>query len=372
MSSCRILTNEQVTDLLTSLSRDEVKNFLRLIGESLIAFSVGEERQFQPEPAVVKRPDGRKTLFRLFTSSTGVGTKIIVDPQAAIAKEQQKQPDAKDWNKLKALHGILVVCDQNGFTKGLINAEEVTGFRTTLSALLLYVHREKTSNIVVFGAGKQALWHIRLALTLRGDDIQDITIINRSTHRAKNLLEQVRKENDERWKADVTWKVVEEDDSSGLKNVLGHADVVFCTTPSQQPLFPPGDLRTDRDGCYLSAIGSWTVDMIEIPPEIMHHVAGRERTGTGLIIADDVPECVKASGEFVQSGLGSDQVSEAGKILKLLKGQATEEQIRFNKNLRNGFVIYKSVGVALTDLAAGQALLEIAEQRNVGIVVPEF
>ena len=34
------------------------------------------------------------------------------------------------------------------------------------------------ARIVVFGAGKQALWHVRLALALRGDEIKHSAIVN--------------------------------------------------------------------------------------------------------------------------------------------------------------------------------------------------
>ena len=56
--------------------------------------------------------------------SRSLEIKIIVDP--APQKDGAKSP----------LHGILTICDDQGLPTGIINAEEVTAFRTSMSALL--------------------------------------------------------------------------------------------------------------------------------------------------------------------------------------------------------------------------------------------
>ncbi|KAL4872606.1 hypothetical protein BDV12DRAFT_161851 [Aspergillus spectabilis] len=71
------------------------------------------------------------------------------------------------------------------------HSEEFTASRTSLGSKLLYQHRHRTENIVVFGAGKQALWHLRLALVLYGSDIQTVTIINRCAKRAQQLIDRL-------------------------------------------------------------------------------------------------------------------------------------------------------------------------------------
>lgn len=75
---------------------------------------------------------------------------------------------------------------------GILNAAEVTAFRTALGSMLLYVHRRRTGSVLVFGAGAQARWHIRLALLLRGEEIRHIAVVNRSRVRAEELVAELR------------------------------------------------------------------------------------------------------------------------------------------------------------------------------------
>jgi len=369
MSTCVVLSDAVVHDILMSLSKDETKTFLDRVATSLKDFSVGDERSYQPEPAVVRRADGRKNLFRSFTSSTGVGVKIIVDPSAALTADQTTSEAER--NKLMGLHGVLALCDQNGFPVGFVNAEELTGYRTSLSAMILFAWRRNTANIVVFGAGKQALWHMRLALTLRGDDIKKITVVNRSAGRTQSLLDQISEENKSRWKSNVEFDSVPSDDEERLEQVLGQADVVFCTTPSKQVLFPARYLTSQEKGCYVSAIGSWQTDMIELDPELLRNAAQRNRTG-GLVVVDNREDCMKSTGEVIQSRLEVDKIIEVGEILDLVTKPTSELQEETKACLETGFVVYKSIGVSVTDLSAGQAVLDMARTRQRGLPVPDF
>ena len=367
---CLILTDKTVHNLLIDLKRDEIITFLNSIGSTLGSFSVGNERPHQPEPTTIVRNEGRKHLFRPFTSASNVGIKIIVDPRKALASQSTKDQSGEERQRLMGLHGIVAVCDINGFPNGFINAEELTGYRTTLSAMLLYVRRKETQNMVVFGAGKQALWHIRIALGLRGEEIEKITVVNRSMGRLDALVKQIKEENDERWKANVAFESVHSNDQEMLQSALAEADVVFCTTPSNEILFPAGSLRK-MGSCYISAIGSWSKDMIELDPELLKTAAGRDEE-KGLVVVDDREECRKNAGEIVQSGLSEDKVVEVGEVLDLIEGSDSELRTKTVNCLECGLVVYKSVGVSLTDLAAGQALLDLAWKKNVGTVVADF
>ncbi|RMZ80399.1 hypothetical protein DV738_g2897, partial [Chaetothyriales sp. CBS 135597] len=307
-----VLSDVAVHDVLMNLTKDDIVLFLEAIGATLRAFSLGGERAYQPDPAIVNRPDGRRNLFRLFTSSAGVGVKIIVDPSQA--------------NKLMGLHGLIALCDKNGFPAGIINAEEVTGFRTALSAMVLYIRRRATANVVIFGAGKQALWHTRLILGLRGDEIKRITFVNRSAERTRLLIEQIKRENEARWKAAVQFDSVPPPTAAeALEDVLQQADAVFCTTPSKQVLFPARFLGSPvAKSCYVSAIGSWQADMIELDPALLTDASER-----GIVIVDDRKECA-ATGEIIH------------------------------------------VGVGMTDLASAHAILALAKKKGHGFTVPEF
>ncbi|KAJ9363409.1 ornithine cyclodeaminase [Paecilomyces variotii] len=381
MENCTVLGDKIVQEILISLSKDEICEFLNTLATSLLSFSTSDERSFQPEPAVVARSNGVKTLFRAFTSPEYVGTKIIVDPSTSREQTDSLQENTTNANK-PTLHGLLILCNKDGLPRGIINADEITAHRTSLSVMIPFSWRERTAKIVVFGAGKQALWHIRLALALRGDEIKQITIVNRSAERSRSLVSQIREENQSRWKSSVQLDSLDITDAEfqrQLEDVLATAHVVFCTTPSKVPLFPARFLRrqlSETGGCYVSSIGSWQPSMIELDPELLRDAvtsnsAYNPRGGAGgAVIVDDREVARTSSGELIQSQLKPEQLVEVGEVINLKDDRSDNEQLE--NWLGKGFVIYKSVGVSMTDLAAGTAILSLASRRGKGLSVQDF
>jgi ornithine cyclodeaminase/alanine dehydrogenase-like protein (mu-crystallin family) len=205
---------------------------------------------------------------------------------------------------------------------GFLNAEEVTAFRTALASSLLMVRRRKVKTLTVFGAGKQAYWHIRLALILRGRTIRKVHLINRDfNERATGLMKAFVKfdaatKRREGW-FDTTFdltslKYVEVDRL--LKDYVRSADIIICTTPSTEPLFD-----------HTVAIGSYKPHMIEVPPEVVrqaikvhghgHHFHKRAEEG-GVIVVDTL-DCVEEAGELKQAGVPADRTVELGEIVLL-------------------------------------------------------
>ncbi len=374
-----VLGDSAVQEILTSLSKDEIVWFQNAFSKGLMQFSVDGERQYQPAPGVVVRPDGQKTLFRTFTSPSAVGTKIIVD---------RSNVSAARGNETPLLRGILALCDNTGVPSAIINAEEVTAYRTSLCALIPFMWRHSVDNIVVFGAGKQASWHIRLALALRGPEIKNITIVNRSYEKAQALKNNVEEQNRSAWQSDVTLDCLNFSSDTyeeHLKTLLGDANAIFCTTPSQKPLFPASYLAKhteEKQGAYVSAIGSWQPEMIELDPALLKHAAESNEADhstdntRGLIIADDRDHALQ-TGELIQSGLSKEQMVELGDLLASKRGAKSQESSQSLSSqlagrLEEGLLIYKSVGVGLMDLAAGAAILSLAQKHSMGTVIQDF
>lgn len=377
-----VLSDSVVHNLLISLSRSEIVECQQRLENALIDFSISDEREHQPKPLFVNRSTGQRTLFRAFTSRDAVGTKIIVTPAQVV--------DAGGTVINPPLRGVLSMCNSSGFPIGLVNAEEVTGYRTTLSTMIPYMWRRHTAHVVIFGAGKQALWCCRLALALRGTEIKTITIINRSVDRAYSLVDQVREENKEYWNSSASLAVLDSSRAyygQSLDIVLAAADAVFCTVASKSPVFRlakilgSGNIKRRREP-FLSAIGSWQADMIELDPEVIryaieHPEAYSERKdGLGNILVDDRDECLANTGELIQSGLDAERVTEVGQILSWQRGeQKAQPNIDHQARelwLSEGFVIYKSIGVGLTDLAIANSILALAKVRKIGVAIPDF
>ena len=366
-SDIRILDNPTIHDLLINLSQDEAIEFRHVIEKTFEEFSTNGERLYQPGPGVVNRPNGQSTLFRPFTSDSSVGTKITVDP--APEPDGRKDP----------LHGVIVLCDGKGNLTGVMNSEEITGYRTSMNAMVPFSWRRQVDNIVIFGAGVQALWHTRLILTLRGSDVSTITYI--SSPRANQLIETVSAENRVHWKANCAFHFIDNtaaDSQEKIESALADVNCIFTTTPSSKPLFPAHYLDTKRSPApFISAIGSWQPEMIELDPALLRLAVASDTgynpmTGKdeGVILTDDRDFALTNSGELVQSKITAKDIVELGEIIGLGSGKGTSAALA-NTNLQKRdrllsevFVIYKSVGVSLTDLTVSNAILELARRKQ--------
>jgi ornithine cyclodeaminase/alanine dehydrogenase-like protein (mu-crystallin family) len=382
MSQFTVLGDSAIRQLLLNLSREEIKSFQHDIEDCLISISPGNESDYQPSPGIINRPDGQKILFRPFTSPENVGTKIIVHPAPA----PETSESAAASRAQQALHGIVVLVDKCGFPTGILNAEEITGYRTTMSAMITYSWRRHTEHILIFGAGKQALWHSRLALALRGDEIKSITIVNRSLERAQELIQTVNRENSLYWKSSCQLRALahtQEGFGLQLQTILAEADAIFCTVPSREPLFPIVALNLEKRSRppFISAVGSWQPDMIEVDPAILHHVTEtrgfNKNDGTlssGAVIVDDDEHALIHAGEIVRSGLNKDQIVSIGQVLSWKREGSLGAESTHDLNwwLAEGLIVYKSIGVSVTDLVAGNTILALAAKKDLGTFISDF
>lgn len=358
-----VLSDNDIKSILSSLSRSEVSNIADSLSECLIQYSCHNEAQYQPERTIVKRSE-QSSLFMPATTPQHIGVKIVgISPAKPPGLNEKPKP---------GLQATLTICDNQGKAVGVLNAAEITAFRTALGSILLYKDRTNTSNIVVFGAGAQARWHIRLALILRGPDIREITIVNRSKARTQELVEGLKETG---VPSHVQLEVYEEGGS--LEDLVVKADVIFCGVPSTEPLFPASYLTSEtgrRKSRYISAIGSYRLDMQEIDPALLKIVADpnsvfKKQVWQGKIAVDSAEGCLAEAGELDRAGIKKEGMLEVGKIQDLRSTGNSEE---FERWLKDGFMIYKSVGVGIMDIAIGSKLLELAKEKGRGVHLDDF
>lgn len=385
-NSLFVLANDAVHNLLINLSRSEIMTFHNKLTSCLVEFSRGQERLYQPDAGIVNRPEGQKILFRAFTSPSAMGTKIVVNPQP----QAQKPPP---------LSGIITLCDPNGAPSGIVNAKEVTGYRTAMSAMIPFLWRRNPSHIVVFGAGLQALWHIRLAMALRGSEIKGITVVNRSLPRARDLVAQVTEENAARWQSQAELccldpSVVNYD--AQLRSVLEKATIIFCTVGSMSPVLLSSHLpyisqlgeTSNTLGPLITGVGSWQADMVEVDPQLVREAVrcsshidlssfasnsspgAGQRSKRGAVLVDDADAARTHAGEIVQAGIAPEEILEIGDIVHGLRQGTLSTEVQ--EWMASGFLVYKSIGVSMTDVVAGEAIVEMAKNKQLGTLISRF
>ncbi|RYP79420.1 hypothetical protein DL769_002969 [Monosporascus sp. CRB-8-3] len=366
-----VLSGADLKQLLRGLRPCDVESLAEVLGQALVQYSCRDERQYQPERCVVTRPGGQVSLFMPATTEQSIGVKIVgirpsLDPTSV-------SPDEK---LMPALQSALTICDTLGHAVGILNAAELTAFRTALGSILLYRYRHATENIVVFGAGKQALWHIRLAVLLRGHNIRRITVVNRSSQRTQDLVDSLRESG---LPSHISLEAFGGQESAAnlLEELLVSADVIFCTTPSTRPLFPAAFLMSENARAktrFISAIGSYRPDMAEIDPELLRTVVNptgllSDQVWNGRIAVDSRDGCLQEAGELIAGGISANQIIEVGQIENSRMGSESRGMKQW---LESGLVFYKSVGIGIMDMAVGSKLMQLAQSKGIGTHLESF
>ena len=426
-----ILTDSDVRALLLSLKREDIGELQESLGEALHEYSTGDTNSsccssYQPLRTVIKR-GGVTTMFMPASTGESLGMKIValetpespvkrdstasvtssmsgisLSPSTSITKSSASSisrasslpPASVASSSSTAPRGTLTMLDRSGLPVGLVNAEELTAFRTALAATIIFNKRHNVHTITVFGSGKAAYHQIRLALLLRGDDIKHINIINRSFDRAIQLMKQfqLNEGQDEKWHSNVKFSVLTPDFQEYgrlLKEQVRKAEVLFCCTPSLDPLFPAEFLTSHegrKKGRFISAVGSYAAHMTELHPDIFrqavepdhHNHHHKHAAKSGVVIVDSIESCLKEAGEVVQAKRNPAQRGVIGVVLMIKKAAMKEIELggQGEKGLKDwlmkGNVLYKSVGLGLMDLRVGWDLLSMARERGVGTTIEDF
>ncbi|OBT64485.1 hypothetical protein VE03_05378 [Pseudogymnoascus sp. 23342-1-I1] len=332
--SLTVLTDADVCEVLESLTIDDAHALQKSLRKALHEYSTGTQGEaacamHQPERTAMVAPSGKTTLFMPSTSSSGIGMKVVT-----LSTPGAKSPTASTADMTP--HGALTIMSSNGTPTGFLNAEEITAFRTALCSSLLFCRRKSFKSITVFGAGRQAFWHIRLALLLRGSSLKTVNIISRTfSDRVRDLVKTLYSvdpaiKEREGWE-NVKFSILTPgygEYARLLKEQLRAADVIITTVPSTTPLFDPSILTSTegrRRGRLIIAIGSYKPHMIEIPIEIFqqavkpheHRHYHKHASEGGVVVVDTLTGCLKEAGEIIQSGLSPNQLVEVGELVML-------------------------------------------------------
>jgi ornithine cyclodeaminase/alanine dehydrogenase-like protein (mu-crystallin family) len=131
------------------------------------------------------------------------------------------------------------------------------------------------------------------------------------------------------------------------------ADVICTATTSSSPVFEDADVRP---GTHINAVGAYTPHMQEVPAETVLRAR---------VVIDHREASLAEAGDLLiplQQGLMTEAhiYAELGEIVAGRKpGRASSEEI----------TLFKSVGVAVQDVAAAGAVLEAARRLGLGTEV---
>lgn len=207
-----------------------------------------------------------------------------------------------------------------------IDAGAVTALRTAAMVTLATDLLAPTTahRLAILGAGRQALDQGPAVALVR--PLTDIVVWNRTRRHAEALASHLATA-----MPDVTVRLADRADDA-----VGQADIVCCATAATEPLFTASALGAET---HVNAIGSYRADMHELPRDLLDRAS--------VVAVDNAAACLIEAGEIVAA-------VRAG----VLEAQGLDELSRLlvRPPRRHGTTVFKSVGVALADLAVARLL----------------
>jgi ornithine cyclodeaminase len=236
---------------------------------------------------------------------------------------------------------VLVLDPQTGTAVALLEGSSLTAIRTGAAsgAAIDLLSRPESRIAAIFGAGAQGRTQLEAACAVR--KIEIAWIYDADSSRASRLATEM-----------AGTGAIPQDlrVATNPRQAVAEADIICTATTSLTPVFSDSDLMA---GAHISAVGSYTPEMQEIPPETVKRAR---------IIVDSRSAALAETGDLIQPirlGLIAehDIHAELGEVvLGRRPGRQTPQEITF----------FKSVGVAVQDAVAAQLAVANARKLSLG------
>ena len=219
--------------------------------------------------------------------------------------------------------GLVILHDgDTGYPKAIMDASAITAIRTAaVSAVATkLLARQDAHVLAILGSGVQGKSHLEAIPAVR--DIREIRSFSRSKplpgcQMAKSAEEAVR-----------------------------GADIVVTATSAREPVIKREWLSP---GTHINAVGSSIRTTRELDSETIK---------TASLFVDRRESTLNESGDYLMSGVGPDHIrAEIGEILAgKAKGRTSKDEL----------TVFKSLGLAVEDLASAQFLFQKAQRSGSG------
>ena len=294
------------------------------MGEVLAELARG--RLHNPLRSVVRPPDA-STLLGLMPAHRDGDEPVYALKAVVIAPENPKRG-------LDAHQGLVVVFDgTTGQVRGLVNASAITAVRTAAvsGVATRALARRGSRTLAILGAGVQAHAHLEAMRAVL--PFERVVAWSRTPGRAADL------------------DGAEEAESA--EDALRDADVVVTATTAREPIVRREWLKP---GAHVNAVGSSIPTTRELDTATMAAAA---------LFVDRRESTVNESGDYLfaarEGAIGPEHIrAELGEVLAGdAEGRRDDDEL----------TVFKSLGLAVEDLAAAELVLRRAEAEDAGTVV---
>jgi alanine dehydrogenase len=322
----RILSKEDISQALPMVQAMEVMK------EAFLVLSTG--RILMPDRTHIDIPGHGGTVLFMPSYSRHVdktGVKIV----SVFPHNPEKG--------LPCIQGLVCLLEGGtGTPLALLNGTSLTALRTGAASGIAtdLLARPDASRVAIIGAGIQARTQLEAICAVR--PVQSVWVYDITPKTAMVFAEEM----GAKLAVDITV-------AGTAREAIASADIICTATVSSVPVFDPTDVSP---GVHINAIGSFQPDVQEIPVDTVLQAR---------VFVDHRDSALQEAGDLIipiQRGLmqATHILGELGEILaRKVKGRTSDRDI----------TLFKSVGVAVQDLAAAAAIFKIAKDRGLGVDV---
>jgi len=244
---------------------------------------------------------------------------------------------------LDAHQGLVTLFDgETGVPTAILDASAVTAIRTAAVTAVAtgLLAREDARTLAILGAGVQARSHLRALANVR--DFEQVRVYAPTRAHVQALVEETSLDRGELTAA-----------TSAEEAVRG-ADVVVAVTNSREPVLQHGWLAP---GAHVNAVGASTLQTRELDSATV---------AASALFCDSRESLRNEAGEFTRAiaeGAIAGEEHIRAELGEVLAGLAPGR--------RDGgeLTLFRSLGIAVEDLAAAESAVATARERDIGTEV---
>jgi ornithine cyclodeaminase len=313
--SVRVLDEHDVLQLLP------MGECIDVMADALASLARGEVHN---PLRVVVRPPGEASLLGLMPAHRGGDSKLWGLKTVAIFPGNSARG-------LDSHQGFVALFDgETGETRALLNAGAITAVRTAAvsGVATRLLARDGARTLALIGAGIQARSHLDAMRAVR--DFDRIVVFSRTPGKLEGI-----------------------EDAPSAEEAVRDADVICTTTNAAEPIIDRAWLKA---GVHINAVGSSIPTTRELDTATMRDAA---------LFVDRRESTINEAGDFLfpqrEGAIGPEHIrAEIGELLiGAGEGRRSDDEL----------TVFKSLGLAVEDLAAAEHVLRRAEAENVGQVV---
>lgn len=322
-----VLSHDEVVELLP------IKECIAVMRDALTALAVGKVHQ--PLRTIIRPPDAAGLMGLMPSYISGDRAAFGLKAICIFPGNPARGKDAHQG-------AVLLFSADTGELLAMMNASAITSIRTAaVSAVATdLLAREDACDLAIIGSGVQARSHLAAMSQVRS--IKRCRIASRQIEHAQKFVDEMRR--------DYSFLL---EPVESVEDALEGADLIVTVTSTREPV-----VRREwiSPGAHLNVVGASTPHAREVDSATM---------AASSLFVDRRESTINEAGDYLfaarEGVIGPDHIrAEIGEVLTGAKaGRTSPEEI----------TLFKSLGLAIEDLAAADYLYRRARELNAGALV---